>query len=87
MDAADSRPIFAEQSPLRIGGCPVYLVNPKNSVNRQGEFQDHFEDIMPLSIAKDTSLRKIAIVISGSIEMRFINGAMWKSSTQIKKRF
>lgn len=70
MDAADSLPIFTEQSPLRIGGCPVYLVNLKNSVYRQGEFQDHFEDITPLSIAEDTSLRKIATVFSGSIEMR-----------------
>lgn len=62
VDAADSPPIFIEQLPLRIGGCPVYIVNLKNSVHRQGEFPDHYEDLAPLSIAEDASLRKIATV-------------------------
>lgn len=70
VDAADSPPIFTEQLPLRIGGCPVFIVNLKNSIYRQGEFPDHFEDITPLSIAEDASLRKIATVFPGSIGMR-----------------
>lgn len=70
MDAADSPPIFTKQLPLRIGGCPVYLVNLKNSVHPQDEFPDHFENIAPLSIAEDASLRKIATVFSGSKGIR-----------------
>lgn len=45
VEAGDSPLTFTEELPLRIGGCPVYVVNSKNSVFHQGEFPDHFEDI------------------------------------------
>lgn len=70
VEAGDSPLTFTEELPLRIGGCPVYVVNSKNSVFRQGEFPDHFEDIKPFSIAEDASLRQVATRFPGSIGMR-----------------
>lgn len=69
-EAGDSPLTFTEELPLRIGGCRVYVVNSKNSVFRQGEFPDHFEDIKPFSIAEDASLRQVATRFPGSIGMR-----------------
>ena len=67
VEAGESPLTFTAELPLRIAGCPVYVVNSKNSIFRQGEFPDHFEDIKSFSITNDASLRQVATRFPGSI--------------------